>query len=215
MGPVITPAERPAQILTPCTLAQAGPLRLAQVCCFTNEVKQARRVARRGCSRPAPEELDVRVSPHPTYFKPELLATGPNKVWSWDITKPKGPLKWTYFQLYVILDIFSRYVVGWLIAPRESAELARQLIAKTVAKQGVEPRTLTVHAGRGTSMRSKLVAELLVDLDVAKSHSRPYVSDDNPFSEAQFKTLKYRTDFPERFGSIELLKRQGVRVVLS
>ena len=140
---------------------------------------------------------------HPAYFKPELLATGPNQVWSWDITKLKGPLKWTCFQLYVILDIFSRYVVGWLIAPRESAELARQLIAKTVAKQGVEPRTLTVHADRGTSMRSKLVAELLVDLDVAKSHSRPYVSDDNPFSEAQFKTLKYRPDFPERFGSIE------------
>ncbi|MBN8516126.1 DDE-type integrase/transposase/recombinase, partial [Accumulibacter sp.] len=140
---------------------------------------------------------------HPAYFKPELLATGPNQVWSWDITKLKGPLKWTCFQLYVILDIFSRYVVGWLIAPRESAELARQLIAETVAKQGVEPRTLTVHADRGTSMRSKLVAELLVDLDVAKSHSRPYVSDDNPFSEAQFKTLKYRPDFPERFGSIE------------
>ena len=98
---------------------------------------------------------------HPAYFKPELLATGPNQVWSWDITKLKGPLKWTCFQLYVILDIFSRYVVGWLIAPRESAELARQLIAKTVAKQGVEPRTLTVHADRGTSMRSKLVAELL------------------------------------------------------
>jgi putative transposase len=140
---------------------------------------------------------------HPAYAKPELLATGPNQVWSWDITKLKGPLKWTCFQLYVILDIFSRYVVGWLIAPRESAELARQLIAETVAKQGVEPRTLTVHADRGTSMRSKLVAELLVDLDVAKSHSRPYVSDDNPFSEAQFKTLKYRPDFPERFGSIE------------
>ena len=140
---------------------------------------------------------------HPVYAKPELLATGPNEVWSWDITKLKGPVKWTYFHLYVILDIFSRYVVGWMIALRESAQLAEQLIADTVAKQGVDPGTLTLHADRGTSMRSKVVAELLVDLEVAKSHSRPYVSDDNPFSEAQFKTLKYRPDFPERFGCIE------------
>lgn len=140
---------------------------------------------------------------HPTYAKPELLAIAPNEVWSWDITKLKGPIKWTCFHLYVILDIFSRYVVGWMIAPRESAELAEQLIADTIAKQGVEPGTLTLHADRGTSMRSKAVAELLVDLEVSKSHSRPYVSDDNPFSEAQFKTLKYRPDFPERFGSIE------------
>ncbi len=140
---------------------------------------------------------------HPAYVKPELLAVGPNEVWSWDITKVKGPVKWTCFHLYVILDIFSRYVVGWMIAPQESAELAEQLIADTVAKQGVAPGTLTLHADRGTSMRSKLVAELLVDLDVAKSHSRPYISDDNPYSEAQFKTLKYRPDFPARFGCIE------------
>lgn len=117
---------------------------------------------------------------HPVYAKPELLATGPNEVWSWDITKIRGPLKWTCFHLYVILDIFSRYVVGWMIALRESAELAEQLIADTITKQAIEPGTLTVHADRGTSMRSKLVAQLLVDLDVAKSHSRPYVSDDNP-----------------------------------
>ena len=140
---------------------------------------------------------------HPAYVKPELLAVGPNEVWSWDITKVKGPAKWTCFHLYVILDIFSRYVVGWMIAPQESAELAEQLIADTLAKQDVAPGTLTLHADRGTSMRSKLVAELLVDLDVAKSHSRPYISDDNPYSEAQFKTLKYRPDFPARFGCIE------------
>lgn len=140
---------------------------------------------------------------HPVYAKPELLATDPNQVWSWDITKLKGPCKWTYFHLYVIIDIFSRYCVGWMIAQRESAELAKMLINDSVVKQHVAPGTLTLHADRGSSMRSKPVAALLVDLDVVKSHSRPYVSDDNPFSEAQFKTLKYRPDFPERFGSIE------------
>ena len=140
---------------------------------------------------------------HPAYAKPELLATEPNQVWSWDITKLKGPAKWTCFHLYVILDIFSRYVVGWLIAPRESAELAEQLIAETVARHDVLPGTLTLHADRGASMRSKPVASLLVDLDIAKSHSRPHVSDDNPFSESQFKTMKYRPDFPQRFGCIE------------
>jgi putative transposase len=140
---------------------------------------------------------------HPAYTKPELLALAPNQVWSWDITKLKGPAKWTYFHLYVILDIFSRYVVGWLISPRECNELAQQLIADTVARHDVMPGTLTLHADRGTSMRSKSVASLLVDLDVAKSHSRPYTSDDNPYSESQFKTMKYRPDFPERFGSIE------------
>jgi putative transposase len=140
---------------------------------------------------------------HPAYAKPELLAVQANEVWSWDITKLKGPAKWTYFHLYVILDIFSRYVVGWMVALKESADLAEQLIADTLAKQAIGPGTLTLHADRGTSMRSKPVAALLVDLDVTKSHSRPYVSDDNPYSEAQFKTLKYRPDFPERFGSIE------------
>jgi putative transposase len=140
---------------------------------------------------------------HPVYTKPELLAIAPNQVWSWDITKLKGPAKWTCFHLYVILDIFSRLVVGWLIADREDAELAEQLIADSVARHDVEPGTLTLHADRGTSMRSKPVAALLIDLDIAKSHSRPYVSDDNPYSEAQFKTLKYRPDFPARFGCIE------------
>jgi len=140
---------------------------------------------------------------HPLYTKPELLAIRPNEVWSWDITKLKGPAKWTCFHLYVILDIFSRYVVGWLIAHRESAELAEQLIADTVEKENIAPGTLTLHADRGTSMRSKPVTALLIDLDVAKTHSRPHVSDDNPYSVAQFKTLKYRPDFPDRFGSIE------------
>ena len=140
---------------------------------------------------------------HPVYQKPELLATAPNQVWSWDITKLLGPVKWTYFHLYVILDIFSRYVTGWMVAPRESATLAQRLIAETCAKQGIGPGQLFLHADRGTSMTSKPVALLLADLGVTRSHSRPQVSNDNPFSEAQFKTLKYRPDFPERFGSLE------------
>ena len=140
---------------------------------------------------------------HPAYAKPELLATGPRQLWSWDITKLKGPAKWVCFHLYVILDVFSRYVVGWMIAPRESAELAQELIAATCDKETIAPGQLTLHADRGTSMRSKPVALLLVDLAVTKSHSRPHVSDDNPYSEAQFKTLKYQPDFPARFDSIE------------
>ena len=140
---------------------------------------------------------------HPVYAKPELLALRPNEVWSWDITKLRGPGKWTYFHLYVILDIFSRYVVGWMLAHRETAQLAEQLIADSVSKYDIAAGSLTLHADRGTSMRSKSVAALLIDLAVNKTHSRPHVSDDNPFSEAQFKTLKYHPDFPERFGSIE------------
>lgn len=140
---------------------------------------------------------------HPTYEKPELLATRANAVWSWDITKLKGPVRWSVYHLYVILDIFSRYVVGWMVALRESAELAEQLIADTIAKQRIAPGTLTLHADRGSSMRSKPVAALLIDLEVAKTHSRPHVSDDNPYSESQFRTLKYRPEFPQRFGSIE------------
>ena len=139
----------------------------------------------------------------PHYAAPELLATRPNEVWSWDITKLLGPTKWTYFYLYVILDIFSRYVVGWMLAPRESAALAERLIADTCAKQGIVPGQLTVHADRGAAMTSKPVALLLADLGVVKTHSRPHVSNDNPFSEAQFKTLKYCPQFPERFGSLE------------
>lgn len=137
------------------------------------------------------------------YQRPELLATLPNQVWSWDITKIMGHAKWTYFYLYVIMDIFSRYVVGWMVAHRELAVLAERLISETCEKQGIGQNHLTIHADRGSSMKSKSVALLLSDLGVTKTHSRPHVSNDNPYSEAQFKTLKYRPDFPERFGSIE------------
>ena len=140
---------------------------------------------------------------HPAYERPELLATAPNQLWSWDITKLHGPAKWTYFYLYVILDVFSRYVVGWMVAHRETATLARKLLAETCERENIQPGQLVVHADRGSSMTSKPVAFLLADLGVTKTHSRPHVSDDNPFSEAQFKTLKYRPDFPERFGSAE------------
>jgi putative transposase len=140
---------------------------------------------------------------HPHYNAPELLGTAPNQVWSWDITKLLGPVKWSYFYLYVILDIFSRYVVGWMIAPHESSTLAKRLIAETCEKQNVLPGQLTIHADRGSSMKSKPVALLLADLGITKSHSRPHVSDDNPYSESQFKTLKYRPGFPDRFGSIQ------------
>jgi putative transposase len=136
------------------------------------------------------------------YAAPELLATQPNQLWSWDITKLRGPATWTYYYLYVILDVFSRAVVGWMIAEREDAELAEILIADTCAKEGITPQQLTIHADRGSAMTSKAVAELLVDLGVAKTHSRPHVSNDNPFSEAQFKTLKYRPSYPDRFGSL-------------
>jgi putative transposase len=137
------------------------------------------------------------------YKKPELLATGPNQVWSWDITKLKGPMKWTYFYLYVIMDIFSRYVVGWMVAHREQDALAKRLIEQSCLKQNIMPGQLTVHADRGSSMKSKVVAHLLADLGVTKTHSRPHVSNDNPYSESQFKTLKYRPEFPDRFGSIQ------------
>jgi putative transposase len=140
---------------------------------------------------------------HPKYVAPELLATGPNQVWSWDITKLKGPGKWNYLCLYVIMDIYSRYVVGWMVADRESSTLASRLIYESARKQGIEPGQLTIHADRGSSMRSKPVALLMSDLGITKSHSRPHVSDDNPYSESQFKTLKYCPTFPERFGSIE------------
>ena len=138
----------------------------------------------------------------PIYAKPELLATAPNQVWSWDITKLRGPAKWTYYYLYVILDIFSRYVVGWMIAEAERASLATRLIEETYAKQAIEPAQLTIHADRGTSMASKPVAFLLADLGVTKTHSRPHTSNDNPFSESHFKTLKYRPDFPDHFDTI-------------
>ncbi len=140
---------------------------------------------------------------HPPYQKPELMATAPNQLWSWDISKLLGPVKWTYFYLYVILDVFSRYVTGWMVAYRESAELAKRLIEESCKKQNIQPGQLTLHADRGTSMRSKPVALLLADLGVTKTHSRPHVSDDNPFSESQFRTMKYRPEFPDRFGCIQ------------
>jgi putative transposase len=140
---------------------------------------------------------------HPQYAKPELLATCPNQVWSWDITKLKGPEKWTYYYLYVILDIYSRYSVGWMLAHSESSDLASRLIRETVEKQGVCEDELTLHSDRGPSMASHSVAQLLISLGVEKSHSRPHVSNDNPFSESQFKTLKYRPEFPKRFGGYE------------
>jgi putative transposase len=139
---------------------------------------------------------------HPSYSKPELLATRPNQLWSWDITKLKGPAAWTYFYLYVILDVYSRCIVGWMVMERESATLAEELIAESCAKQRIEPEQLTLHADRGSAMTSKTVAQLLADLGVTKTHSRPHVSNDNPYSEAQFKTLKYRPGFPEQFGSL-------------
>lgn len=136
---------------------------------------------------------------HPMYAKPELLATAPNQVWSLDITKLLGPRKWTYFYLYVFLDIFSRYAVGWMVADRENAAHARRLVAETCAKYPIDPGTLILHQDRGAPMRAKTFAQTLADLGVTKTHSRPHVSDDNPFSEAEFKTLKYRPDFPGRF----------------
>jgi len=137
----------------------------------------------------------------PTYQKPELLARGPNQVWSWDITKLKGPVKWTYYYLYVLLDIFSRYAAGWMVAHREQASLAQKLIEESCEKQSIKPGHLMIHSDRGPSMSSKPVALLLADLGVTKSHSRPHVSNDNPYCESQFKTLKYRPEFPKRFGA--------------
>ncbi len=165
---------------------------------LASERTMYRLLAAEGETRPRRDQLV-----HPTYSKPELLATEPNQVWSWDITKLLGPAKWTYFYLYVILDVYSRYVVGWMVAHREHSELAERLIAETLAKQEIPAGQLTLHADRGSSMTSKPVAFLLADLGVTKSHSRPHVSNDNPYSESQFKTLKYRPGFPACFASIE------------
>jgi putative transposase len=144
-----------------------------------------------------------RQATHPAHKKPELIAEGPNQIWSWDITKLHGPAKWTYYYLYVILDIFSRYVVGWMLARAEWADLSKRLINDTVAKQGVQRDQLTLHSDRGSPMIAKQVVHLLADLGVTKSNSRPHVSNDNPYSESQFRTFKYRPDFPDRFGSYE------------
>ncbi len=154
--------------------------------------------AEHGGVRERRDQLD-----RPAYTAPELLAQRPNELYSWDITKLKGPAKWSYFYLYVILDVYSRYAVGWTVQHRENAQVAKALIAQTVEQQQIAPGTLTVHADRGSSMTSKPVAFLLADLGVTKTHSRPYTSTDNPYSEAAFKTLKYRPTFPARFDSIE------------
>jgi putative transposase len=142
------------------------------------------------------------VRQHPVYKKPELLATSPNQVWSWDITALRGPAKWTNYPLYTVLDIYSRYVVGWMIAEVESSEFAKQLIAETTCRQGIQSDQLILHADNGAPMRGKPLSQLLVDLGITRSHNRPYTSDDNPFSEAQFKTMKYRPDYPNRFDSL-------------
>ena len=148
-----------------------------------------------------------RQATHPPRVRPELVARRPNAVWSWDITKLKGPSKGQWYDLYVVLDIFSRYVVAWCVAPAESGELAKALIGDAIVRQGVEPGTLTIHADRGSSMTSNPVVELLAFLGIGRTHSRPHVSNDNPYSEAAFKTLKYCPAFPERFGSIEDARR--------
>ena len=147
------------------------------------------------------ERRDHRI--HPPYQKPELLATAPNQLWSWDITKLRGPVKWTYFYLYVALDVFSRYVTGWMVANRETAELAKRFLEETILKHEIPPDQLNIHSDRGRPMVSKPVAFMLSDLGVTKTHSRPYVSDDNPYSESQFRTLKYRPEFPDRFGCLQ------------
>lgn len=138
----------------------------------------------------------------PPLVKPELMAAAPNEVWSWDITKLAGPHKWTWFQLYTIIDVYSRYVVGWLVAPNESAKLAEGLIADAIYRHEVPDNQLTLHADRGSSMTSRTVSQLLADLGVLQSHSRPHQSNDNPYSESQFKTMKYSPTFPKRFANI-------------
>ena len=180
-----------------CSPAQVWATLLDEGRYLASERTMYRILAVQGQSRERRDQLV-----HPAYAKPELLATRPNELWSWDITKLLGPAQWTYFYLYVILDVFSRYVVGWTLQHRETASVAERLIAQSVEQQGIRPGELTIHADRGPSMRSKPVAFLLADLGVTKTHSRPYTSTDNPYSEAQFKTLKYRPDFPNRFDSI-------------
>ena len=179
------PAEVHATLLEEETYL-CSPRTMYRVLAAAHEVRERRAQAR-----------------HPAYAAPELVATGPNQVWSWDITKLKGSIPYLYYSLYVILDLFSRYVVGWMVARHENAHLAERLIAATCEKQGITPHHLTIHADRGAPMRSKLVALLFSDLGIDASHSRPRVSNDNPFSEAQFRTLKYRPAFPDRFGSLE------------
>jgi putative transposase len=187
-----------SQRFVDCSPAQVWATLLDEGRYLASQRTMYRLLAERGEVRERRDQLT-----HPPYAKPELLAQRPNEVWSWDISKLKGPAKWTWYYLYVILDVFSRYAVGWTVAQRESAQLAKALIGQACEQQQIEPDQLTVHADRGPSMRSKPVAFLLADLGVARTHNRPYTSSDNPYSEAQFRTLKYRPGFPARFDSIE------------
>jgi putative transposase len=181
-----------------CSPAQVWATLLDEGRYLASERTFYRLLAERGEVRERRDQLT-----HPGYAKPELLAERPNELWSWDVSKLKGPAKWTCFYLYVILDVFSRYAVGWTVQHRENAKLAKALIGQAVDQQQITRGQLTVHADRGPAMRSKPVAFLLADLGVLKTHSRPYTSTDNPYSEAQFKTLKYRPEFPHRFQNIE------------
>jgi putative transposase len=191
-------AELRSERFVDCSPAQAWATLLDEGRYLASERTMYRLLAANGEVRERRDQLA-----HPAYARPELLAERPNEVWSWDISKLKGPARWTYFYLYVILDVFSRYAVGWTVQQRESARVAEALIAQASDRQRIARGRLTVHADRGSSMTSKPVALLLADLGVAKTHSRPYTSTDNPYSEAQFKTLKYRPGFPARFDSIE------------
>jgi putative transposase len=192
-------AELHSERFVDCSPAQVWATLLDEGCYLASERTMYRLLAAQyGGVRERRDQLS-----HPPYAKPELLATRANEVWSWDISKLKGPAKWTCFYLYVILDVFSRYAVGWTVQQRESASVAEQLISQTLEKQRIARDQLTIHADRGSSMTSKPVAFLLADLGVTKTHSRPYTSTDNPYSEAHFKTLKYRPGFPIRFDSID------------
>ena len=184
-------AEMHSERFVDCAPAQIWATLLDEGRYLASERTMYRILAQQGENRERRNQLL-----HPPYDKPELLATRPNELWSWDITKLLGPAKWTYYYLYVILDVFSRYVVGWTIQHRELASIAKHLIAQAIQQQGIEPDQLTVHADRGSSMRSKPVAFLLADLGVTKTHSRPYTSTDNPYSEAQFKDAQVPTGLP-------------------
>ena len=213
-GPVIRPAPHPRALSGD---ERAGVLEVCHSARFTDESPASivatlldegiylasERTFYRVLSGAGESKERRRQLTHPAYAKPELLATAPNQVWSWDITDLKGPAKWTVYKLYWILDVFSRYAVGWMLAHRESAAFAERLIAATIQKQEIRQGELTVHADRGAAMRSLPVALMLVELGVTKSHSRPHTSNDNPYSEAAFKTMKYRPQFPDRFASFE------------
>jgi putative transposase len=191
--------ERVVSVLTSERFVDRSPGEVFATLLDDNEYLCSERTMYRVLAERAPVRERRNQLRHPKYAKPQLVATAPNQVWSWDITKLLGPEKWTYYYLYVLLDLFSRYAVGWMVADRENSALAGRLIEETCHKHGVEPKVLTLHSDRGSPMTSKCTAQLLADLGVTRSLSRPQVSDDNPFSESQFKTLKYHPGFPGRF----------------